>query len=278
MRNSSTLASLTASLVLVTVACRSSTPDPRPAPAPPAGTEAGRAPVAAADQTSIWVYIATRYDTDFDGLVQPDEYDRGAFAGLDRDQDGVLSVADFEVDQAPEATLMMTVMVGESLLGRYFQGDDQPESLGAGELEQVMRGYDTDDDGRIDAGEFGCAAEVQAAFGQVPTGGLASMLRTRDPWGGLRSAIDTDADDALGDWELFAFFESLDEDADGELNFDPESSWTEDGSPMTETSSGPAPGLPAPDFELPLDRGTEVVRLSSFKGDRPVALIFGSYT
>jgi hypothetical protein len=38
-------------------------------------------------------------------------------------------------------------------------------------------------------------------------------------------------------------------------------------------------GDPALDFELPrLDRPEEVVRLSTFTGERPVALIFGSYT
>ena len=46
-----------------------------------------------------------------------------------------------------------------------------------------------------------------------------------------------------------------------------------------------APGDPAFDFELPvLDGGRdgamtgETVRLSSFAGERPVALVFGSYT
>jgi len=278
MRTSTSLAPhfpLILSTALLATACRTSdSADPPPVSWP---TEAS-APVALDGETSIWIYIATRYDTDLDGLVQSDEYDRDAFAQLDRDQDGVLSAADFESDRSPEATRMMTVMVGESLLGRFFQGDGQPTALGVGELEQVMRAYDTDDDGRIDAGEFGCAAESQAAFGRAPAGGLASMLKARDPWKGLKSAIDDDADEALADGEIFVFFESLDEDADGELRFDPDSEWTEDGSPVTEDTSGPAQGLLAPDFELPYDRGSEVVRLSSFKGDRPVALIFGSYT
>jgi len=41
----------------------------------------------------------------------------------------------------------------------------------------------------------------------------------------------------------------------------------------------PQPGDLAPDFELPMlgMKGT-TVKLSSFRGDRPVALIFGSYT
>jgi hypothetical protein len=43
-------------------------------------------------------------------------------------------------------------------------------------------------------------------------------------------------------------------------------------------TNAPAVGDEAPDFDLPL-RGSAVrVRLSSFRGTQPVALIFGSYT
>ena len=40
----------------------------------------------------------------------------------------------------------------------------------------------------------------------------------------------------------------------------------------------PAVGEPAPDFDLPMLGRGERVRLSDFRGRRPVALIFGSYT
>jgi hypothetical protein len=40
----------------------------------------------------------------------------------------------------------------------------------------------------------------------------------------------------------------------------------------------PEVGALAPDFELPLRDRDERVRLSAFRGQRPVALIFGSYT
>jgi hypothetical protein len=43
-------------------------------------------------------------------------------------------------------------------------------------------------------------------------------------------------------------------------------------------ASAPAVGDMAPDFELHDVRGETSVRLSSFQGDRPVALIFGSFT
>jgi hypothetical protein len=40
----------------------------------------------------------------------------------------------------------------------------------------------------------------------------------------------------------------------------------------------PAVGADAPDFDLPQLGATERVRLSDFRGRKPVALIFGSYT
>jgi len=37
-------------------------------------------------------------------------------------------------------------------------------------------------------------------------------------------------------------------------------------------------GDQAPDFELPVLDRTRQIRLSAFRGDRPVVLVFGSYT
>jgi hypothetical protein len=37
-------------------------------------------------------------------------------------------------------------------------------------------------------------------------------------------------------------------------------------------------GDQAPDFELPILDRSRQVRLSAFRGDRPVVLVFGSYT
>lgn len=39
-----------------------------------------------------------------------------------------------------------------------------------------------------------------------------------------------------------------------------------------------SPGDMAPDFELPAVDKSRTVRLSSFRGSRPVVLVFGSYT
>lgn len=43
-------------------------------------------------------------------------------------------------------------------------------------------------------------------------------------------------------------------------------------------AAAPKAGQPAPDFELADPEGKAKVRLSDFKGKRPVVLLFGSYT
>lgn len=52
------------------------------------------------------------------------------------------------------------------------------------------------------------------------------------------------------------------------------------GSPVYQRLMAPelAPGDPAFPFELPLLDGGGRVRLADFAGERPVALVFGSYT
>lgn len=43
-------------------------------------------------------------------------------------------------------------------------------------------------------------------------------------------------------------------------------------------NEGPDPGQPAPDFELCTPDGARTVRLSEFRGRKPVVLVFGSFT
>jgi hypothetical protein len=43
-------------------------------------------------------------------------------------------------------------------------------------------------------------------------------------------------------------------------------------------AEGPPLGGPAPDFALPTHDGARSVRLAQFRGQRPVVLIFGSFT
>jgi hypothetical protein len=43
-------------------------------------------------------------------------------------------------------------------------------------------------------------------------------------------------------------------------------------------ADGPSPGQFAPDFDLTTQDGSQRVKLSQFRGDRPVVLVFGSFT
>ena len=48
--------------------------------------------------------------------------------------------------------------------------------------------------------------------------------------------------------------------------------------PWLNFEASPQLGQPAPDFTLTDSSGTETVTLSEFRGKKPVALVFGSFT
>ena len=54
-------------------------------------------------QAEVWEFLAEKYDKDMDGELTEDEYDRGAetFARLDRNDDGVLTRADWDNVRGP---------------------------------------------------------------------------------------------------------------------------------------------------------------------------------
>ena len=102
-----------------------------------------------------------------------------------------------------------------------------------------------------------------------------------DVWKALAAKYDTDQDDRISAEEYTRGpekFQSLDRNADGALTAEDFQAGGRRGSPRN-PSSTPERGDVAPDFELPFAKDeTKTVRLSSFAGKRPVALVFGSYT
>lgn len=74
-----------------------------------------------------------------------------------------------------------------------------------------------------------------------------------------------------------AAFARLDRDGDGRLTAQDFALPMRRGE-MPARGSGPRAGDAAPDFELPRIAGGADLRLSSFAGQKPVALIFGSWT
>ena len=86
-------------------------------------------------------------------------------------------------------------------------------------------------------------------------------------------------------------FERMDKDGDGAITESdtrsfgrpqrmPDAGGEGDGAPLRRKDTAPEVHSVAPDFELPLlhSEKPKTVKLSSFRGEKPVALIFGSYT
>ena len=235
-------------------------------------------PVASALGTgeSVWEHLASKYDLDGDDAISRDEYDRGEqrFANLDRDEDGAITRADVE-QRGMLDTPAMRRSLAQRVLQKYFGQDEDPDVLLRTELELSVYDADADIDDALDAEEFSLFVESQGA---EPLSDLYSPIAgDQGRFGLVRIVVDTDEDEQLSLDELLAFFDELDSDGSGSW-VDPGSSFSramDDAEPM---ESGVPEGEPAPDFELPRLGDGQLVRLSSFRGDRPVALIFGSYT
>lgn len=221
---------------------------------------------------AVFTYVADRYDGNDDGVVTRDEYDRADadFDRLDRTSDGLLTADDF----APSGRRVRGIgkvdgrrLRGVHLVAWYLQQDLDRNRVDRAEVGDALRVYDRDGDGRVGRSEFEAIAEQRATFGVRPAGPRAGLLEaeTTDPWGTLVVAIDGNDDGFVTAAELDAFYTRN------------ESDWTF----APEHVVAPARsllGLEAPDFTLPLSDRERHVTLSDFAGQRPVALIFGSYT
>ena len=98
-----------------------------------------------------------------------------------------------------------------------------------------------------------------------------------DKPGIMNLMFDQDGDGKIETEDFMTLFKDLDLDDDGVL----EAKDLKRPRFLGSRPKGQAPrrGEMAPDFELALaDKPEQTVKLSSFRGKRPVALIFGSYT
>lgn len=210
------------------------------------------------DGADVWKALAERYDRDGDGRIAAAEYTRGEekFARLDRDRDGALTAADF---------------AGRRRGASRFAG------------LRAARAADADGDGVVTAAEWKAwlATLAPAGDGTIGADTLAAALRGgrrgRAGRGGgaerMATALDRDGDGAVGLADLALVFAELDRDGSGALEAG------ELGGRRGSSAPTPRAGDPAPDFELAYAKEPgKKVRLSSFAGKRPVALVFGSYT
>ena len=226
---------------------------------------------------SNWAYLLGKYDADGDQRVEASEYDRDSkrFTRLDLNADGVLSVEDFPVLDEDSFRGFYQGQRAQRVLAMHFQADDDDGELRLDELEWMITAYDADYDEAIDASEFAASADEhrRELDDGDRSGTEGAMMGDYDPWDVLAEAADGDDDGRLTASEMVSFFQSRCQG--GEIldlrSEAMENRWTKD-------TSGVAAGEWAPDFSLEPPHGGERVTLSSFRGDRPVALIFGSYT
>ena len=225
---------------------------------------------------AVWPYLKDKYDRDGDGVVKAAEYDRGeeSFKRLDRDGDGAIGEADFR--QAGG----MDQFVAQMTMLRYFQADDARDDLKRGEVGAAFARHDGNGDGVMDEGEFTCAVDAIDAEGGDDAGPARRRPPGMNPYGSLLAMADGDGSRTLSLDELHGLFDARD-DGDGVWTMrrrPPEGAAKPEAAPEPPPMTGVAEGERAPDFTLRSPDGARAATLSSFRGRRPVALIFGSYT
>lgn len=216
----------------------------------------------------VWQFLAAKYDQNKDGRIEPGEYDRerAKFEAYDQDGDGSLTAADFRGGLRRQRGA-----------GQRRQRVDIPAELG----RLVAQGADLDEDGVVTRKEWSTVAPRVDADGDkrisaaelkdlfcAATGRAGLSLRAVERRAGR--VLDADRSGAVEVSELLALFAKVDTDRDGKLSA---------AECARQARFAPRVGTLAPDFDLPLvDDPKKSIRLSSFRGEKPVALIFGSYT
>jgi len=237
--------------------------------------------VGSSDDTQ-WQYLAAKYDTNGDARITSAEYDRSekTFAGFDRDGNGALEPSDFERGESGGGMSMspadMRRMVSPMILAKYFQSDDDEATLVRTELKRAFRTFDADGNGAVTRNEFEAEAKKRGAS---PMGGM-------DRFSMLAVSAAGDGAESFDLAQLASYFDSVAEggqlEAPQMMGMGGGGGRGRDAAAKPKAGNAPnAVGKMAPDFALPKLHGVEgdaLVRLSSFRGKKPVALIFGSYT
>ena len=222
---------------------------------------------------SIWVFLLAKYDADANGAVSREEYTRddASFARLDRDADGTLTAPDFDgpMGMDPEE---VRVMLSRMMIVSLFELDGDESQLHIGELEEGIGLLDSNFDGGIDDAELEALAATKVDLSDTIFGIMKGQVGDASPYETLVAVLDENGDEQIVREEWYSFFFAH-ADPDDEYVWSQESD-----DPSGAPPSGVAEGEPAPDFSLRSPDGGDPVQLASFKDDRPVALIFGSYT
>jgi len=223
-------------------------------------------PYAKDRKQSAWAYLAGKYDANGDGKISAQEHGRGerAFKNLDRNGDG--SITPDELGPGPIHGLMVRML---AML--WFQDDDKPMVLSRDEFARGFEAVDTNENSTITSKEL--AERMRTTKPHVTT--IPPPPPGMDPFLSLKLLADKDGDGALSKAEALALFDAHAEDGTWSLR-PPGGKRPPPGAKRR--PQGAVVGERAPDFTLTTPDGGTSVTLSSFRGRRPVALIFGSYT
>jgi len=278
-----------------------------PQPCPGYATAAPVDPYAAAAERfgdgnhAIWAYLSERYDADHDGRVTPAEYGRSpdTFRRLDADADGALTAADFRGPTSMEEMLAEFAWQRIAATGPKANAAHEEDWLEAGALAAAFDRVDANGNGVVGEREILAALRAGDTVRDAPVPRFPQGVA---PWRSIAVAMD---DDSSGDvtkaeaqtwrarWEAKAKAEAAAEKAKAPSDAGPAGPPTSQpaGQPAKQPTSPPAAaagssraprgvavGQPAADFTLKTADGRGEVALASFRGVKPVVLIFGSYT
>lgn len=237
---------------------------------------------------AVW-RILEKYDGDGDGVVTRQEYPRSerSFSSYDLDSDLRLTAEE----------IAQWVEIRGNRGGRRErrpQGRQGGRSGGRGPARVVIALADENGDGSVDRQEW------QRALAGLPVleeSISAAVLVEKLSGGSVRrfaemftSRLDEDGDGKILLSEIEDLFRHADGDGDGKVIAVDSSGGDRSrrerpgfsrgrGGEEREAGGTPAVGDTAPDFDLPISGKLDSrIRLSSYSGDKPVALIFGSYT
>ncbi len=245
-------------------------------------------------KNQVWNLLARKYDRNQDGKVTPEEYPRedSKFKSFDRNGDGVLSAKDFENGgrrgnrqggnrQRGNREEMMKRMAISILIVPADANKDG--AISEKEWKAHIAGLTTKN-GDVDMEKLTKSMPQRGRRGSRRGGQQGQdekrMAERRQRW--LTSLFDGDRDGEIAVAELSTWFAKVDKNQDGTLGKEELPARRPSRQAGQRRQAGPeAPkaGQVAPDFELAwLADKNKTVKLSSFQGSKPVALIFGSYT
>jgi len=192
----------------------------------------------------VWDVVRQKSDANNDGQITRAEWKRGAkrFERLDKNKDGVITQADFVQKRSRGRRGRPT----PAFVFSFLMDTDKSGSVDLQEVKGWVKKHDQNKDGQITADEV-----TPARAGRF----VVRML-------------DKDESQSVSLAEFTTAFQK--EAKNGIIKASRRG--------RRRPSKAPKVGEVAPDFTLKYKDGVHTATLSSFKGKKPVALIFGSYT